>query len=153
MIADRTLALISIFITKLSILFLYNRIFSSRKFTRVLIAVGAFTGAFSIAVALSNIFACRPFKALWDPDTNGDCLNLKALLRAVSVQDVLTDVAILCLPLPMVWQLRMSRKIKWQVTGMFLIGSLWVYTYIEEEIMADFQKGLCRWNYEDDLRN
>jgi len=144
MIAARTLALISMFITKLSILLLYHRIFSSRRFTRVLICVGAFTAAFSIAVAFSNIFACRPFRALWDPDTPGKCLNVKALLRAVSVQDELTDVVILCLPLPMVWRLKMNRKRKWQVTGMILIGSLCVYIRIRESLWLIAKKGL-RW--------
>jgi hypothetical protein len=48
------------------------------------------------------------------------------MLKATSVEDVLTDVLILCLPLPMVWQLKMSTKLKWQITAMFLVGGVYV---------------------------
>ena len=66
-------------------------------------------------------------KALWEPDLDAKCINLNASLTALSVIDILTDVLILCLPLNIVWKLQMSTKNKWQVTCMFLVGSLYVY--------------------------
>jgi hypothetical protein len=114
------------FITKLSILLLYSRIFTSRKFNKILLSVGAFVAAFTTAAALVNIFQCSPIKAIWEPSIPHKCVNLLAMLKVISVEDVLTDVLILCLPLPMVWQLKMSTKLKWQITSMFLVGGVYV---------------------------
>ena len=83
--------------------------------------------AFTTAAALVNIFQCSPVEAAWNPSIPHKCVNLQAMLKVISVEDVLTDVLILCLPLPMVWQLKMSTKLKWQITGMFLVGGLYVH--------------------------
>jgi len=132
-IAARNLTFVSITATKVSILFLYHRIFPSRAFAKYLQGVGAFVAAFTIAGVLTNIFACVPMKALWEPGIDAKCINLHASLTALSTIDILTDVLILCLPLNMVWRLQMSTKNKWQVTGMFLVGSLYVETFLSED--------------------
>lgn len=119
--------------TKVSILFLYHRIFPSRAFAKYLKGVGAFVTTFSIAGVLTNVLACLPMKALWEPDIEAKCINEHACLTAMSTIDILTDVVILCLPLSMVWRLQMSTKNKWQVTGMFLVGSLYVETFLSED--------------------
>jgi hypothetical protein len=50
-----------------------------------------------------------PISSRWNVDTNISCeLNLNYYYIADSVTDVLTDIVILCLPLPMVKRLRMS---------------------------------------------
>ena len=40
--------------------------------------------------------------------------------------NVITDFLILCLPLPRLWKLQMSRETKLQLIGILSIGSLYV---------------------------
>jgi len=54
--------------------------------------------------------------------------------------DIVTDVSILCLPLPMIWKLQMSTKNKRQVTSMFLVGSLYVFPEEFPEDLTDWYR-------------
>ena len=114
----------AIFTTKLSILFLYRRIFPVRKFVVVLWLVGAFVAAYSLTASLVNLLQCLPVNAMWNPRVKPKCVNLGVELIVVSSINVVTDFIILCLPIPLVWRLQTSLTSKVQVTGMFFLGSL-----------------------------
>ena len=70
--------------------------------------------------------SCRPLKGNWDItlDPSAKCINLKAAYIWLSFPNIITDVALLCLPLGKVWQLQMSLRSKVAVAGMFLLGGL-----------------------------
>ena len=40
------------------------------------------------------------------------------------VQNIVTDLVILCLPLPVLWNLQMAKQRKKQLTGVFALGGL-----------------------------
>lgn len=92
----------------------------SVKATLVLI-VGAYTGIF-----FSLLFACRPIAASWDPLLAGiaQCVNRGAIYITTAIIGIVTDVILLCLPIPTIWKLQMPLKQKIGLTGIFIIGSM-----------------------------
>lgn len=115
----------SIVTTKLSILLLYHRIFPSRKFRYVLWAVGTFVVCYSITASMVNIFQCVPVRSDWDPTVKAKCVNIGLDLIILSSINVVTDAAILCLPIQQIWNLKMSWIRKTQIAGLFLLGALY----------------------------
>ncbi|KAL8824018.1 MAG: hypothetical protein Q9170_008272 [Blastenia crenularia] len=108
--------------TKMSILFLYYRIFPLRRFRIILIVVGSSVIAWTIAIVLVEIFQCWPIKLQWDPTALGHCVNFVAYAITVFTTNVITDLLIFALPLPLVWRLHTSKKRKWMLTATFAIG-------------------------------
>ncbi|KAL8708700.1 MAG: hypothetical protein Q9220_006425 [cf. Caloplaca sp. 1 TL-2023] len=109
--------------TKLSILLLYRRIFPIRKFHIILWGVGIFVSAFTIANVLFVAFQCSPIYGAWNPRVKAKCINTNAGILAVAVLTTVTDVVILCLPLPLVWGLQLPTIRKFQLTLIFLVGT------------------------------
>lgn len=68
----------------------------------------------------------------WVP---GYCANLKAIYLAMSIPNILTDVAILSLPLPHVWGLNADIRQKLYLVGMFLLGGFVVFTSVYRFVM------------------
>ncbi|KAK8018791.1 hypothetical protein PG991_007981 [Apiospora marii] len=108
--------------TKVSILLLYHRLFPGRRLKWACVAVGAFTVAYSLTAVMTNIFQCVPVESNWDKTLVPTCVDLGAELVAVSSLNVVTDAAILCLPMPVIWGLKTSARRKLQLTSMFLLG-------------------------------
>lgn len=63
---------------------------------------GYYTAAFFV-----NIFACAPRTKIWKTDTAGTCLNIKSLYISSAVFNTVSDIAMLIVPIIMVWQLQM----------------------------------------------
>ena len=127
-LANLSLWLATAAATKASLLLLYYRLFSPSKRFRLAVRIGAvvvFCQWFSLT--LVGIFQCTPVKAFWDHNVQGaKCINLPRFTIASGVLNLLTDVLILCLPGPMVWGLNTTVAQKITLTGMFLLGILYV---------------------------
>ena len=52
------------------------------------------------------------------------CTNTNALELSFAVTDVLTDILVLAIPIPIVWKLQISSANKFALTGIFLLGAL-----------------------------
>lgn len=109
---------------KLSILVLYLRIFTSRA---VRICTWIVIGV-CIAHATANIIAsfaiCQPFEYKWNKTIPGHCADIMASYRYVSLPHILTDLAILVLPLSSLWHLQISKRRKLGIFLTFVMGSL-----------------------------
>lgn len=117
---------LTITLVKMSILLMYRRIFETKTFRKVTNVVGAACIAWNIAEILSDIFQCHPIMGAWNPAfvfTNR-CINLQAYFWGISASNMVLDIIILCLPLRMVWSLRVPRKQKYMLLGIFLLGGL-----------------------------
>lgn len=75
-------------------------------------------------VILVLAFQCRPVQYTWDKSIQGICIKTWTFFVAGSVPNVLTDFAILILPLPAVWNLKMGTVQKVSVVGILMLGSL-----------------------------
>ncbi|KAI9799384.1 MAG: hypothetical protein M1833_004084 [Piccolia ochrophora] len=113
---------------KISILLLYRRIFIYRTFRWVVWGlVVFFVAAFLINLFLS-IFQCVPVQKAWKPELPGHCLGFYEAWYAGSALLLATDVMLLIVPIPVVWQLQMDAKQKLGLIAVFLLGSLACFT-------------------------
>ena len=122
-LAGLTILAVTIYFIKLSILFLYRRLFPTPAFTRVLWAVGGFTTAFTIASVFAIIFECIPVGTQLTTRPH-HCINVDANYTALSFINAALDLVLLGLPMPLIWQLHMSQRHKIQLSGIFLLGLL-----------------------------
>jgi hypothetical protein len=119
--------MLSITLTKLSLLLFFLRIFPSQRLLKISWALGIFivVSNFSILVALA--FQCVPFEGYW---TNWmykvnpvKCINQFAALNAAAALGIFHNVAILVLPLPTLWSLNLPWQRKLNLLIMFSVGS------------------------------
>ncbi len=118
----------SLCIIKLSILFLYNRIFSIPKpiFRWILMAMGGFVIAYGMAGILGYTLQCVPLSNLWEPPSNNSrCHTFSfTLVFTMGVINIVTDITILSLPVPLVWSLQASKSRRLQLIAVFSLGGL-----------------------------
>ncbi|KAK6821155.1 hypothetical protein PG987_015555 [Apiospora arundinis] len=97
-----------------------------QKAVRVIVgAVGAVLVCTSIVCVIVNLAACRPFSTHWAPPAVQavHCWNKEAIFIWSTLPNIITDVIVLVLPLPIVWRLHTSTHMKGALTVTFLIGS------------------------------
>jgi hypothetical protein len=78
---------------------MYSRIFLTKFFTISYYILGAITIGWVIAINGVSIWQCTPVKKAWFPMIDGHCTDLKASFIGNAIPNILTDVAILCLPI------------------------------------------------------
>ena len=79
-------------------------------------------GSYTLAYNLVAIFQCVPVKASWDTSIHGTCVDLATEYFVAGITNVLTDIIILVLPIPLVWQLQVSVQKRWLIYGTFMLG-------------------------------
>lgn len=111
---------------KISILLLYRRIFDCLRIRRATVVIGALSIGWLFTVVFSEIFLCSPTSAAWDPALifTNRCGDYEALLLGVTISNIILDVIVLILPLPIIWGLQLSKRKRVMVSGLFLLGSL-----------------------------
>lgn len=114
--------LVSTACIKLSMLCLYHRIYTTPTFRRwchVLIALNVGYIVSFIPLFLTN---CIPLSQYWDPKPTGWCRDTLISDNATVAVNLVLDVLVLALPLPVLWRLQMSVRDKLTVTSMFSLG-------------------------------
>ena len=80
---------------------------------------------FYIAEAIFNIALCTPREKIWNPLLQGGhCFSFNAIFQANAIFNVVSDFAVLILPMPCVWRLRMPLRKKLLMTAIFATGFL-----------------------------
>lgn len=117
---------VSVAFPKLSILASYLRIFTKRPYRMATYVIGAIIIVNAIIGVIMSLAACRPFSARWKDDGPGltKCINIVLYWRWIGFPNIVTDVAMLLLPLPVIWTLQMSMNQKYGLTLVFLTGSV-----------------------------
>ena len=92
----------------------YHRIFPIRRFTIAATLIGLVVVAWFIAFILLEFFQCIPFNFFWDKSVpGGHCINANhEAYYGTSPPDILTNICILLLPIPYLWNLQMQRAKK-----------------------------------------
>ena len=78
--------------------------------------------SFYISTMISFACSCVPRERIWNPEIPGTCINENGLIVATSVINIVSDWLILILPLMAISRLRMDRRSKYHIMGVFLIG-------------------------------
>ncbi|GKZ19961.1 hypothetical protein AbraIFM66951_002790 [Aspergillus brasiliensis] len=113
---------------KLSSLYLYRRLFAvghEKLFGMISWAMVGLCALWTVAFFFATIFGCgRHFAYPWGPLGEIGSCNTNARLEAMMITDLITDVLVWILPVPMVWrtQMRLGRKLA--ATGVLLLATI-----------------------------
>ncbi|CAG9982271.1 unnamed protein product [Clonostachys byssicola] len=125
--------------TKLSIILMYNRLFSvSTAFRYQVIFMCLLTGAFWIATTITNILSCIPMKYTWinaDEDPRY-CINYNLYWLGSGIAESVIDFLIIIMPVRVVYRLRMSRGRKIAVVAVFLLGVFVIMSGVVKVILS-----------------
>ncbi|KAJ5807009.1 Satratoxin biosynthesis SC1 cluster protein [Penicillium riverlandense] len=110
---------------KTSICLFYLRIFPVKRFRIICRMVMGFVACWGIMVILTAFLLCRPLAYNWDQSIpGGKCANERAAFIAVGVLDLVTDVCVFALPLPMIWNLHARMATRAALSSVFGLGIL-----------------------------
>ncbi|KAK7943540.1 uncharacterized protein PG986_012653 [Apiospora aurea] len=116
---------------KLSLLVVYIRLSPQKTFRYLVAATMAFIASYTIGLFFSFVFSCNPMRRSWDVlETEGSCINQAALYIATAVANIVSDVILFVLPIPLVVKLHMPKMQKAGLFFVFAIGSTTVVTSI-----------------------
>jgi hypothetical protein len=115
---------VTVITTKFSILAFYHRIFTSRSLAILSILIAILVLMYNLALVLVVFLQCTPLRRLWTPTVSGTCISTSAAFTTLAIANVVTDVAILALPIKEVWALHMTTTRKVQVVGIFALGGI-----------------------------
>jgi hypothetical protein len=113
--------------TKSSILLFYMRIFNvaDRAFRIIARLATATIVLWCLSVILCGFLLCRPFAFNWDQSIpGGKCGNQVLSYILTGSFNIVTDVMVLCIPIPMIWRLQMPFRNKVGLTLIFAVGFL-----------------------------
>ena len=109
--------------SKLAILALYLRIFIEKRSRLVIWILAAIVAATPFAVSLATVFQCSPVRYAWDKDIlRGTCIDAQKLYLYCGLPNIITDVVILLLPIPMIVKLHADKSHKFGISIVFFLG-------------------------------
>lgn len=108
---------------KLSILVQYRRLFGGRFFHCAVNTIMVITVTWCISVSFTGVFICTPIDKAWYPLKEGNCVDLISFYYGLQIPNVVTDVAIIILPLKEVAELKLPKQQKF---GVALACALWI---------------------------
>ena len=113
---------------KLVILTLYLRIFNEKPYRIACYTMIGIITALAVADIIAGATICTPIAFLWDKTIKGGhCINIVQYYRWGTLPNAVTDLFMLILPLPVVWKLHTTKRVKIGLTLTFLTGSVYVY--------------------------
>lgn len=95
---------------KFSILHLYVCLFPLPRFHLAAYITMALTTVYIVFIIISSFTICYPFSYFWDRSQKGHCRNQIALYTADAIFNLILDVIVVLLPMPMLWGLQMARE-------------------------------------------
>ncbi|KAK8047014.1 hypothetical protein PG996_015078 [Apiospora saccharicola] len=115
---------------KIALLYLYFRLFPTRDIRIGSYILGGFSCVWNLGCIFAATFQCLPREKLWQPWIQGGCIDLFLTQLAISVPCMMLDIAILCLPMRHVWNLKTNLTQRVFLTIIFLLCSYVVFTSI-----------------------
>lgn len=84
-----------------------------------------------VITTITEVFRCWPREKIWDLFYEGGVctVDVEAQNFATSVINFVSDTTILALPQWMIWKLHMSKKRKWGLSLLFVIGAGYVLRF------------------------
>ncbi|KAI0164068.1 hypothetical protein GGR57DRAFT_274022 [Xylariaceae sp. FL1272] len=116
----------TITITKLAICRLYRTLFPQKTVFYILIVTATILVLTPIATTITLLAACQPFSANWGSAEvqATHCINKEAVFVWGTIPNIITDIVLLVIPLPIVWKLHTTTKLKIALSITFIIGSV-----------------------------
>ncbi|WRT66766.1 uncharacterized protein IL334_003729 [Kwoniella shivajii] len=126
---------------KLAILFLYRRMSEVQPWFRYgTYATMTIVTLSGVVCTFLAVFQCRPVRSAWHSREEGVCIDMIALFLSTAPINILTDLAILLLPLPILTGLRMEMRQKVALIATFCVGGF--VTIVDVVRIAYLQQAL-----------
>lgn len=122
---DEDLYLTALPLVKISILLFYLRIFPQDWFRYSCFATMAACAGYGIAFLLVSVFQCIPINYAWlnwDGEHTGTCNDINAQGWTSAAFNVILDVIVLALPMPVITKLELNKRKKFFILLMFSVG-------------------------------
>ncbi|KAF9869481.1 hypothetical protein CkaCkLH20_13078 [Colletotrichum karsti] len=142
-LATATYVLDMLFI-KLSIGFFLLRLSNSKAYNWIIYISLAIVTVWSTVIFFWNVFQCSPVHAQWDYTIpNSQCVSPDAVVAAaysISVMTILSDWLYALMPIPMIWNVKMTTQAKATVIvilGLGILQAASIATLIRLKFLAD----------------
>ncbi|GAW22663.1 hypothetical protein ANO14919_122050 [Xylariales sp. No.14919] len=114
----------NISLPKFSVLFFYGRVFqrTSKWLTFALWAVGITNAGWLLTGWTVTIFRCTPINATWEAVPESTCVSTWDWFLGSAIPNLLIDIVILTLPLPMLWGLQATAFRRIMTVIVFIFG-------------------------------
>jgi predicted transglutaminase-like protease len=110
---------------KMTFLFQYYRGLATKRTRPVFIVAMVVVGGLSLAQCLIPIFGCSPIQASWDITVqDATCINVARQYYVNAAINIVTDVAVLIIPIIILSRVNLVRTQKLMLIGVFSLGFL-----------------------------
>ena len=110
-------------LVKCSILAFYADIFQKPGFRLPIYVMAGLSVALALTTILQSFLLCHPFKYSWDKTVpGGSCAPSKQAYLSVAIVNLIIDLSIVALPMPILWSLQMRTAKKVAISAILSIG-------------------------------
>lgn len=107
---------------KLAFLTQYYRVFSLKNMRMTFIAAMIIIGCWSLSQIIVGIFICDPVDGFWEKSPDSKCIPNYPQWYINAAGNIITDIVIFVLPLPVLRHLHMPRAQRLVLIGIFSLG-------------------------------
>ncbi|KAF7190430.1 Satratoxin biosynthesis SC1 cluster protein 4 [Pseudocercospora fuligena] len=123
--ADELLYIAALSTVKIAVLLTYLRFFSARKFRQLVHIMIGVNVCYYLAFTLATIFQCKPVSlswTRWDGEHKGKCVSFNGLGWSSAIVNIVIDLIVIGMPMPLLWNMRLGFRKKLMVMAMFGVG-------------------------------
>lgn len=82
---------------------------------------------FTLETVIISVFDCTPIPFFWDKSIEGGhCVNFGAMWFSHASTNIVFDIVLVILPMPVIKSLNLPKKQKIALMGIFALGTLYV---------------------------
>ncbi|KAI9691980.1 MAG: hypothetical protein M1820_009632 [Bogoriella megaspora] len=110
--------------SKLAVLYVYHSIFVNKVDLLGCKIVGVFIILSTLAEVPISVFQCTPVHGLWELNVTAKCIDKAAFIRYGPIPNMLTDIALMVLPIRTIRTIQVPLRVKIGIFITFLMGSI-----------------------------
>ncbi|EME85272.1 uncharacterized protein MYCFIDRAFT_83369 [Pseudocercospora fijiensis CIRAD86] len=123
--ADELLYVGSLGTVKIALLLTYLRFFSVPRFRQLVYIMIGVNVCYMLAFMLGSAFQCKPISMTWnrwDGEHKGTCVSFNGLGWTSAICNIVIDLIVIGMPMPLLWTMKLDNKKKFMVMLMFGVG-------------------------------
>ncbi|OLN96201.1 hypothetical protein CCHL11_03260 [Colletotrichum chlorophyti] len=109
-------------LVKISILLQYRRIFANDRMQKLTLLCLFILSTYTVTLSVLLPLMCYPVAAFWDSTVEGQCLDYLTIWYAMAGINLVADVVIFSLPIPVINSLQLPRRQKRMLLLVFGLG-------------------------------
>lgn len=127
---------VTVCFSKLSVLLMYTSLIPVPSMIKWAKGIGALIIAWNVGNIIAGFLICRPLARNWDFLIPGTCGSQPNFYFAMGMVNLITDLMLIVLPMPYLYNLRMAMRKKIIAGGMLSIGiGTWVITIYRQTLL------------------